>query len=173
MAIQLRDVVIARTLHSDLSNISSLHAGLFGPGRFARTAYRVREAGPDISPFCRTAKCHGRLVATITFTEICIGGRAGALLLGPLAVCASYANLGIGRALVHAGLAAAKTSDLQLIVLIGDLSYYARIGFVPIPAGQLVLPGPLDPDRLLACELRQYALRNYRGAIRAVNLNGA
>ncbi len=167
MAIQLRDVVITPTLQSDLPDISNLHAQLFGPGRFTRTAYRVRESCPLISPFCQTAKWDGQLIATITFTEVLIGSRTGALLLGPLAVGASYTNLGIGRALVSTGIAHAKTVDMQLVILIGDLSYYQRAGFVSIPAGRIQLPGPADPARLLAHELKNAALQDYRGVVRA------
>ena len=167
MAIQLRDIIIAPTLQNDVQKITDLHATLFGPGRFARTAYRVREDGPLISPFCQTAKWNECIVAAITFTEICIGGKPGALLLGPLAVSASYANLGIGRALIRTSLTLAKSAKIQLAVLVGDLSYYSRAGFVAVAAEQILLPGPVDPGRILACEFRQDALRDYQGIIRA------
>ena len=44
--------------------------------------------------------------------------------------------------------AGAMTKDLALLV--GDEPYYARLGFKRVPRGQLLMPGPVDPDRLLA-----------------------
>ncbi len=37
---------------ADFAAVSRLHAKVFGPGRFTRTAYRVREGAPKISPYC-------------------------------------------------------------------------------------------------------------------------
>jgi predicted N-acetyltransferase YhbS len=137
-----------------------------GPGRFARTAYRVREAaGGDFSPFCRVSELGERLIAAVRLTPVRIGGQAGALLLGPLAVAPDLANRGYGRALAAAALADARTAGIALVVLVGDEPYYARLGFRRIPRGQIVLPGPVDPDRLLAVELRDGALAEYRGAL--------
>src|SRR5262245_18127336 len=85
----------------DGAAVSELEARAMGPGRFARAAYRVREAAPGgFSPFCRMALLDGRLVAALRFTEVRISGRDGALLLGPLAVDPAFANRGYGRGLV-------------------------------------------------------------------------
>ena len=47
------------------------------PGRFARTAYRIREGTGAFSPFCRVCLIDGRLVAAVRFTPIVIGGKGG------------------------------------------------------------------------------------------------
>lgn len=151
----------------DLAAISDLCARAFGPGRFARTAYRVREAAPPERELCLTAWIDGRLAGSIRFTPITIGGVKGALLLGPLAVEPALAGQGCGRALIAAGLERARRLGYRLVVLVGDPPYYARLGFVPVPAGQLRLPGPADPARLLAYELEPGALASFRGAIAA------
>jgi predicted N-acetyltransferase YhbS len=152
----------------DASAISALNARAMGPGRFARTAYRVREGAPAaFSPFCRVALLDGRLIAAVRFTEVTIGGRGGALLLGPLAVDPAHANRGHGRGLLAQALEAARLAGIALVVLVGDEPYYARLGFRRVPRGQIVLPGPVDPDRLLAAELRPGALADYAGALRA------
>jgi predicted N-acetyltransferase YhbS len=62
---------------------------------------------------------------------------------------------------------AARTDGLGLVVLVGDEPYYARLGFVRVPAGQITLPGPVNPQRLLAAELRPGALVDYRGLVSA------
>ena len=92
------------------------------------------------------------------FTPILIGGKGGALLLGPLAVDPAFANQGHGRGLVGDALEAARAAGIALVVLVGDEPYYARLGFRPVPRGQIILPGPVDPDRLLAAELAPDAL---------------
>ena len=152
----------------DGAAISALHAETMGPGRFARTAYRVREAsGKDFSPFCRVSVLDGRLIAAVRLTPVRIGGKAGALLLGPLAVAPDLANRGYGRALAAAALKDARAAGIALVVLVGDEPYYARLGFRRTPRGQIVLPGPVDPDRLLAAELREGALAEFRGHVEA------
>jgi len=151
----------------DSADIQALHMRAFGPGRFARTAYRLREGTPEFSAYCRVCRIGGRLVAAVRFTPITIGGRGGALLLGPLAVDPAFANQGHGRGLVGIALEAARETGIALVLLVGDPPYYARLGFGPVPRGQILLPGPVDPDRLLAVELVSGALAGYRGPVAA------
>ncbi len=152
----------------DRAAIAALNARAMGPGRFARTAYRVREEAPaGFSPFCRVSLLGDRLVAAVRFTEVSIGGRGGALLLGPLAVEPELANRGYGRGLVGTALEEARAAGIALVVLVGDEPYYARLGFRRVPTGQILLPGPVDPNRLLAAELTPGALAAYSGLLRA------
>ncbi len=152
----------------DLPAIADLHARAMGPGRFARTAYRVREgAAADISPYCRVCLIGDRVVAAVRFTAIRIGGKDGALLLGPLAVDPAAANQGYGRGLVVEALEEAGAAGVALAILVGDEPYYARLGFRRIPRGQIAMPGPVDPDRLLAAELVPDALRRFSGIVLA------
>lgn len=150
---------------ADLPAISDLHARVFGPGRFARTAYRVREGTPQISPYCRAAFLGSRLIAAVRFTEIAIGGKPGALLLGPLVVDQEFAGQGFGKALVAQGLEHAKASGISLVVLVGDMPYYGRFGFKPMPLGQILFPGPVNPARILAVELQEGAMTGARGLV--------
>jgi predicted N-acetyltransferase YhbS len=149
----------------DSADIRALHARAFGPGRFARTAYRLREGTAELSPFCRVCRIDGQLAAAVRFTPILIGGKGGALLLGPFAVHPDFANQGHGRGLVATALEAARSAGIALVVLVGDEPYYARLGFKRVPHGQIVLPGPVDPDRLLAVELAPGALGSFSGLI--------
>jgi predicted N-acetyltransferase YhbS len=167
----MSDKVSTRTATlADISAISELHARVFGPGRFARSAYRVREGkrdGATLSPFCRVAIRGNRLIASVTFTEVRIGGIAGALLLGPLAVDPEFAGRGFGRQLVAEGLEEAKTAGRALVLLVGDEPYYARLGFQRVPPGQITLPGPVNPARILAASLIDGALSTARGLVSA------
>ena len=107
------------------------------------------------------------MVAAIRFTEITIGGQAGALLLGPLAVEARYAGLGYGKRLIADGIARARAAGVRLIVLVGDEPYYSRFGFKRAVPGRILLPGPVDPTRLLVAELEPAAAEHYSGVVEA------
>lgn len=161
------DLEIRPVSTADAARIADLHRAAFGPGRFARTAYRVREGTPEFTPYCRAAFVAGRLKASLRMTPISIGGREGALLLGPLAVEPADRGRGFGRALIASALADAAAAGIEIVVLVGDLPYYGRFGFKVIPPGQIVLPGPVNPQRLLAAELSQGALGRFHGTIGA------
>jgi predicted N-acetyltransferase YhbS len=152
---------------SDLAAVADLHARIFGPGRFVRSAHRVREGTDPISRFCRVACLGGRVIAAIRMTEIAIGGAGGAVMLGPLAVDPAFANRGHGRRLIAEAMAAAKAAGLTLVILVGDEPYYGRLGFVRVPPGQITFPGPVDPGRILAHELLPGALATSTGLITA------
>jgi predicted N-acetyltransferase YhbS len=49
------------------------------------------------------------------------------------------------------------------------MSYYGRMGFAPVPPGRLVFAGPVDPARLLYCELVQGAFEGVQGKVRRVH----
>jgi predicted N-acetyltransferase YhbS len=103
----------------------------------------------------------------VRFTSISVGGTGGALLLGPLAVDPEFAGQGYGRALIAEALDEAKATGVRLVVLVGDEPYYGRFGFRPVPLGQITLPGPVDPRRVLAAELSEGAMASYRGVVTA------
>lgn len=155
--------VAARDLHA----IARLHRTVFGPGRFVRSAYRVREGKGRLSRFCRLAERDGHLIAALRMTEIMIGGTPGAALLGPIAVDPKYAGQGFGRRLIAEALNDMREANVSLVVLVGDEPYYGRLGFKPVPPGQIVFPGPVNPARVLGCELQDGALARYRGMISA------
>lgn len=152
----------------DLASVSALHEQAFGPGRFARSAYRVREAsqGPEIA----LTAWHGETLAgAIQLTAVTVGGHQGAMLLGPLAVAPEFKGKGCGMRLIQESLAAASAAGKRYILLIGDLPYYARAGFAVTPPGRIFLPAPADPARLLGLELHPGALADYAGPIAADN----
>lgn len=152
-------------VEADTPAVAELGARVFGSGRFARTAYRVREGTPAVSAFCRVAESGRRIVASIRMTEIAVGGKGGALLLGPLAVHPEFANQGHGRRLIAESMDAAREAGRQIVLLVGDMPYYGRLGFVPVPPGQITLPGPVNPARLLAFELQPGALAGFSGLV--------
>ncbi|HZV22002.1 MAG TPA: N-acetyltransferase [Hyphomicrobiales bacterium] len=138
----------------------------FGPGRFARSAYRVREEAPPEPRLCLCAITNGVIAGAVEFTPVTIGGNPGALLLGPLIIDDAYKNQGHGLKLMLEGIERARGLGYRLVILVGDLPYYARAGFAVVPQDRIVLPGPADPARLLYVELIPDALESYRGMVR-------
>lgn len=145
--------------------IEDLLGAAFGPGRFAKTAYRLREGTVPFADLSFVAMLDQRLVGAVRLSPITIGG-APALFLGPLVVHPDFKNKGFGLTLLRHSLDAARVAGHSLIILVGDAPYYARAGFTPIPVGQVSLPGPVDPNRLLANELVAGALENMVGMAR-------
>lgn len=160
-------ITIRRATPVDVAAISALHARVFGPGRFARSAYRVREGKGHLSRFCLVAEGPARLKASLRMTEITIGGVAGAALLGPIAVEPEHRGEGLGTKLVTEALAACRAAGARLVILVGDEPYYGRFGFKPVPAGQITFPGPVNAKRILAVELEPGALASYHGLVAA------
>jgi predicted N-acetyltransferase YhbS len=151
----------------DAPALSELSAQAFGPGRFGRTAYRIREGIAPVSSLALTAWLDHRLIGGIRFTAVSIGAERNALLLGPLVVDPAHKDKGYGKALVAEGLGRARRQGFRFVVLVGDMPYYGRFGFTQVPPGQITLPGPVDPARLLALELDPGALSGAVGLVQA------
>jgi predicted N-acetyltransferase YhbS len=157
-------LTIRHELPVDQAAIERLHERAFGPGRFARTAFRLREGVAPDPALSFAAHVGTFLVGGVKVTPVRAGGYP-ALMLGPLTVDPAFEGRGIGAALMNRSIAAAREGGHDLILLIGDAPYYARFGFSVIPPGQLVLPGPADPARFLALELVEGVLALRKGAV--------
>lgn len=144
--------------------IDLINEEAFGPGRYTRAAYKIREGGPHERSLSFVACHEGEVIASVRMTRIAAGeGRA--LLLGPLAVIPAWKNLGIGRKLVAMALDAARTAGAGVVVLVGDAPYYGPLGFRKIPHDQITMPRPVDKERLLACEMAEGALALMQGDV--------
>ena len=148
----------------DRQAIERLHERTFGPGRFARTASRIRERAGSIPDLCFTALVGTLLVGSVRVSQADAGDEP-VLVLGPLAVDPAFEGRGIGAALMARTLETARAGGHGLVLLIGDPPYYARFGFMPVPLGRLVMPGPVDPARLLAVELSEGTLARALGTV--------
>ncbi len=164
-ALSLSIVVNAATA-ADAPAIERLSERAFGPGRFARTAYRLREAAGDEGTLAFVARVSTLLVGANQMTPVRCGD-APALMLGPLIVDPAFQSRGVARALVDVGLEAGRAAGHRLVILVGDEAYYKRYGFVRVTPGRLVLPGPVDPMRLLVLELEPDAFAGVSGPVRA------
>ncbi len=145
--------------------IEEINADAFGPGRFARAAYRIREGGPHERELSFVALADGAVIASVRMTRVKIGG-ADALLLGPLAVTPAWKNQGIGRRILKMSVEAARAKGHALVVLVGDESYYGPLGFQRVMENQMRFPAPVDQKRILANELAEGALAAAIGEVR-------
>jgi predicted N-acetyltransferase YhbS len=149
----------------DAEAIERLHERTFGPGRYAKTAYRLREQVAHRVDVSFTARIGTLLVGSVRLSPVRIGD-GKALLLGPLTVEPAFRERGVGQALIACALKAAAVQGERLVILVGDEPYYARSGFRRIPSGRVIMPGPVDPARLLVAELVPGAFDGVGGRVR-------
>jgi predicted N-acetyltransferase YhbS len=159
-------ITILPETEDDALAIERLHERTFGPGRFARTAYRIREGVAHDLTLSYTARIGTLLVGSLRLSPVRIG-EAPALLLGPLTIEPPFRDRGIGMALMQRALGDARERGHKLVILVGDEPYYARVGFKRIkPRARVKMPGPVDPARLLVAELVEGAFEGVKGAVR-------
>ncbi len=155
---------------ADALAVDVLNADSFGPGRFAKSAYRLREGVDPIAALSFVAVENDILRGSVRFWPISVGGHEE-LLLGPLAVQTGQRGKGIGIALMQAGIEAAKQGPWRGILLVGDEPYYAKVGFSRLPPGRVKFPGPVDQNRILGLSLKAGELLTLSGQIRRAGID--
>jgi predicted N-acetyltransferase YhbS len=158
-------LVILPETQADASAVERLHERTFGPGRYAKTAYRLRENLAHSLELSFTARIGTLLVGSVRLSPVRIG-ETRALLLGPLTVEPPFRDRGVGQALIERALTEARTKGHRLVMLVGDEPYYGKSGFKPVPPGRTIMPGPVDPARLLIAELADSAFDGVSGPVR-------
>lgn len=126
---------------ADRTDVEALVLAAFGPGRFAKTAERLRERAHIAAGF--VAREDGRIIGSVRLWAITVGGEP-ALFLGPIAVSSENRRAGLGADLVKACIDQAGETG---VLLVGDLPYFGRFGFRPAPDARL--SGPVDQQRVL------------------------
>lgn len=159
-----QDYRIVQETPGDRASIEALHEEAFGPGRFTRSAYRLREQAEDVPGLNFTGWRNGELAGSIRYSKVYLGPEAG-LLLGPLVIRPRFKDTGCGLALMRHSLASASEAGHAWVVLVGDEPYYRRTGFRRVAPGAVTMPGPVDPDRLLFLELKPGAFEAASGRL--------
>ena len=143
----LPTVRIATT--ADDQFVEELQALAFGPGRFARTAFRVRERFPIDTSLSLIAEVNGAACGSVWMTPISVGGIDG-YLLGPLATHPDFRKRGAGKLLAReVTRMALERGEGSFVLLVGDRDYYCPLGWEPTQLGAIQFPGPVDPSRVL------------------------
>lgn len=128
--------------------VTALIDRVFGPGRFAKVSERLREGNRLLAECSFVAVRDSRPVACVRMWPVRIGG-APAAFLGPLAVDPDERSAGLGQTLVEQACQAAAAAGWKAVLLVGDAAYFSRAGFSGAGAGRVVMPGPVDPRRVL------------------------
>ncbi len=154
----------------DAPLVDHLNAVSFGPGRYAKSAYRLRDGVDPVAGLSFVAVDGADLLGSIRFWPVAIGMEQS-LLLGPLAVQPDLRGRGIGIALMKHAIDAARDSGYASIILVGDEPYYVRVGFARIPPGRIRFPGPVDPARVLGLSLQHNVMLTLKGEVRRARLD--
>ncbi|WP_082461314.1 MULTISPECIES: N-acetyltransferase [unclassified Devosia] len=129
--------------------VDDLQAIAFGPGRFARTAFRVRERFPIDQSLSLISEVDGTACGSVWMTPISVGGMKG-YLLGPLATHPNFRKRGAGKLLAReVSKRALARGEGHFVLLVGDQDYYCPLGWVPTTPGNIQFPGPVDTSRVL------------------------
>lgn len=158
------------TAHITLTLEAPTHAGTiaeltdraFGPGRFAKTAERLRENSKSLKDLCFVALDGKRVVGSVRLWPIFVVDadeetRTPLAFLGPIVVDEAYRSHRIGRQLIETSVEAAFAKGLSSVLLVGARAFFEPLGFER--ASDLVLPGPVDPNRLLIRYAPEYVKR--------------
>lgn len=135
--------------------IEALLDRAFGPGRFVKVSERVREFADFAADLSFCALDAGEVVGAVRLWRVAVGDQP-VIFLGPLAVNAGARRHGLGHQLVERACAAAAAAGELAVVLVGDEPFFGTVGFSV--AHGVVLPGPVDPGRVLARAFRPVAL---------------
>lgn len=159
-------MMIAPEQPQHAAGIESLLDDAFGAKRHAKTVYRLRAGIEPVAGLSFVATDEdGRLVGTIRYWPVLIGGTTPAILLGPIAIHADWRSKGLGGTLIRYSLDRAAEQGHRIVLLVGDAPYYVRFGFTRENTLGLSLPGPVDLDRFLGLELAPGALDGVCGLV--------
>lgn len=146
--------------------IDAILAQAFDAGWPTRPAARLRAGLAPVPELCRVACDGGRLVGTIRHYPVGFGHAAlPGLMLGPVAVLPEVRGQGIARALIRASLGHAGALGWRRVLLVGDPTYYGRLGFEMAAPHGLSLPG--SDDRLMLQALVPGGLDGIAGPVSA------
>lgn len=157
--------VVRPATAADTAYVEDLQAIAFGPGRFARTAFRVRERFPIDPSLSLVAEIDGTPCGSVWMTPISVGGLKG-YLLGPLATHPNFRKRGAGKLLAKEVTARALArGEGHFVLLVGDQDYYCPLGWEPTTPGNIQFPGPVDPNRVLLLAEDKSLAKTLSGAI--------
>lgn len=151
----------------DFNTVNTLLRASFGREAEARLVDRLRASGKIVSALVAEEK--QRILGHVVISKVSVdaeGGEVDALALAPLAVEPAFQRLGIGSALVSAGLECCRLGKHARVLVLGDPVYYARFGFVPAVRFGLKSPFPAPENSFMVIELEPGAFAKVSGTAR-------
>jgi putative acetyltransferase len=130
-------MIIRQELESDVEEIFKVTKAAFADHpysnhteQFIINALRAAKA----LSISLVAEIDGKVVGHIAFSPVAISdGSHDWYGLGPVSVLPAFQKRGIGKSLIHEGLALLQALGAQGCVLVGDPKYYERFGFRNLP----------------------------------------
>ena len=146
-------LVIQSEQPQDGPYIDALIKRAFGPGHYAKASERVREFAAFAPELSAVAWSGERIAGCARMWRVRVGGRP-VTFLGPFAVEQGERNAGFGQRLIARACEMAAAAGETHVLLVGDEPYFGRVGFARAPGRGVVLPGPVDQDRVLVRALK-------------------
>ncbi len=145
---------IRQISNEDNDKIIKLLYKSFGPGRFARSVYRLREKNDRDTEFSYIYELNNQILSSISYYKTFLNNDINGLLLGPLAVDPEHRGKGYGVELVKYTIALIKkTMAYDFILVIGDYHYYEKFGFKKIN-NTFSFYGPVNSEKVLILPLK-------------------
>ena len=151
---------IRQISNEDNDKIIKLLHKSFGPGRFARSVYRLREKNDRDTEFSYIYELNNQILSSISYYKTFLNNDTNGLLLGPLAVDPEHRGKGYGVELVKYTIALIKkTMAYDFILVIGDYHYYKKFGFKKIN-NTFSFYGPVNSEKVLILPLKDELKNN-------------
>jgi predicted N-acetyltransferase YhbS len=151
---------IRQISNEDNDKIIKLLHKSFGPGRFARSVYRLREKNDRDTEFSYIYELNNQILSSISYYKTFLNNDINGLLLGPLAVDPEHRGKGYGVELVKYTIALIKkTMAYDFILVIGDYHYYEKFGFKKIN-NTFSFYGPVNSEKVLILPLKDELKNN-------------
>ncbi len=133
--------------------VEALYDDVFGPGRFAKAAERLREGNTKIANASLVAVDAEGVTGVVRVWPVTVAGKDRAAFLGPIAVAERRRGNGVAFKLMERAIGVCREQGYSAVILVGDHDYYDRFGFNPAGEGRFQLPGPVDQKRILIRDL--------------------
>jgi len=150
---------------SDLAAIHAINTAAFETEDEAILVDTLRvQADPVVS---LVAELNGELVGHILCSPVTLSGHEDILMMGlaPMAVVPEHQHMGIGSALVFAGIEACRQLGMKAIVVLGHPAYYPKFGFMASSRYGIVSEYDVPEGVFMVLEIKEDVLNGKSGTI--------
>ena len=148
---------------TDYWDVENLYDVCFTYTRLSLSSYRLRENAKPISDLCFVERDETKnLIAAIRYWPIKIRNHPS-ILLGPIAVHPTRQGEGHARYIINHSLKEAELLGWEVVILIGDLSYYQQFNFNI--AKNLSFSQPTNKKRILIKSLNRFNTDGLKGTV--------
>ena len=166
-------MIIRQSLPSELPEILEIVRGAFAFAEFSdgneHTLVDTLHSSETFIPaLSLTAELCSQLVGYVLLTPIIIKDHRSSvqsLALAPIAVLPPFQGKGIGKALITVAHRAAVSQGYSSVVVLGNPTYYSRLGYVATKEHSISLPYDVPASHCMIVELVKGALAGVHGEV--------